>query len=165
MRRVLIVVGSYAPTMIADMHRARQLAWHLPALGWDVEIFCPDESYQPSSCLDGDSAAFFASGTLVHRIPQRLAWLFRVLSAGGIGTRAILPALPSGHNLLRQRRYDLVYISTAQFLQFLLGPVWRRQFGIPYVLDLHDPVYRPAVEPAGLKHRMSRMLSRQVEAS
>ncbi|MEA2989891.1 MAG: hypothetical protein QOG83_2602, partial [Alphaproteobacteria bacterium] len=165
MRRVLIVTGSYAPTMIADMHRARQLAWHLPELGWDVEIFCPDETYQPPSCLDRDSSAFFAPDTPVHGIPQRFARLFQVLNIGSIGVRAILPLLHAGQNLLRQRQYDLVYISTAQFLLFLLGPVWRRKFGIPYVLDLHDPVYRPDVEPAGLKHRMSRTLSRYVEAS
>ena len=28
--------------MIADMHRARQLAWELPQLGWEVEILSPD---------------------------------------------------------------------------------------------------------------------------
>src|SRR5438552_7659727 len=156
MRRILIVTGSYAPAMIADMHRARQLAWHLPQVGWDVEILCPDETYQPRSCLDDDSAAFFATDTPVHCVPQHLARLFRTLSIGSIGTRAVLPALRAGQRLLRKRRYDLVYISTAQFLLFLLGPTWHRQFGIPYVLDLHDPVYTDkAVPPAGLKHRMS----------
>ena len=40
-RRVLLVTSSYAPTMIADMQRARQLAWQLPEAGWQVEILCP----------------------------------------------------------------------------------------------------------------------------
>jgi glycosyltransferase involved in cell wall biosynthesis len=165
MRRVLIVTGSYAPTMIADMHRARQLAWCLPALGWNVEILCPNESFQPSSCLDDDSAAFFAADTPVHGVPEHLAWLFHALNIGSIGMRAILPVWRAGQRLLGKKRYDLVYISTAQFLLFLLGPAWYRQFGIPYVLDLHDPVYRQdATPPAGLKHRMSRSLSKLVEA-
>ncbi len=165
MRRVLIVAGSYAPTMIADMHRARHLAWHLPPLGWEVEILCPDETYQPPSCLDEDSAAFFPPDTPVHCVPQRLAPLFRALGIGGIGTRALLPALRAGRGLLRKRRYDLVYISTAQFLLFLLGPAWHRQFRIPFVLDLHDPVHTDeAALPAGLKHRISRVLSKYVEA-
>ena len=38
MRRVLIVTSSYAPTMIADMQRVRQLAWELPKLDWEVEV-------------------------------------------------------------------------------------------------------------------------------
>src|SRR6266545_8328460 len=163
-RRVLIVTGSYAPTMIADMHRARQLAWHLPELGWEVDLLCPDESYQPRSCLDPDSAAFFAADTAVHRVPQRMGWLFRALGVGGIGMRAVLPVWRAGQELLRQRQYDLVYISTAQVPLFLLGPAWRRQFGIPVVLDLHDPV-QARHAGGGLKRRLGRMLSKYVEAA
>ncbi|MEA2952063.1 MAG: hypothetical protein QOJ96_1583 [Alphaproteobacteria bacterium] len=164
MRRVLIVTGSYAPTMIADMHRARQLAWELPKLGWNVEIFCPGATYQPRSCMDEDSAAFFTD-TPVHSVPQRFAPLFAALGVGSIGMRAFLPALRAGRQLLAKESYDLIYISTAQFLLFLLGPAWRRQFGTPFVLDLHDPVYREgATPPRGLKQSMSRALSRYVEA-
>ena len=101
MRRVLIVTGSYAPTMIADMHRARQLAWVLPKLGWEVEIFCPDDTYQPRSCLDGDSAAFFAPNTPVHRVPKTLAWIFQPLGIGSIGMRAVVPAWRAGQRLHR----------------------------------------------------------------
>ncbi len=50
MPRVLIVTSTYAPAMIADMHRARHLAWELPKLGWQVEILAPDVSFQPASC-------------------------------------------------------------------------------------------------------------------
>src|SRR5260370_5944668 len=71
-RRVLIVTGSYAPAMIADMHRARHLAWHLPALGWEVDILCRGTTYQPPSWLDHDGAAFFAPVTPGDRAPQRM---------------------------------------------------------------------------------------------
>jgi hypothetical protein len=164
-RRVLIIVGSYAPTMIADMHRARHLAWELPKLGWDVEILSPDQGYQPASCIDVDSAAFFAPHTPVHAVPQRLAPVLRAAGIGSIGMRAILPALRAGRALLARRRYDLLYISTAQSVLFLLGPIWRRAFGIPFVLDLHDPVLADGGSArADLKHRLSRALSRHVEA-
>jgi hypothetical protein len=59
MRRVLIVTSSYAPTMIADMQRVRQLAWELPKLGWEVEILSPSTEYQQATCVDEDSAVFF----------------------------------------------------------------------------------------------------------
>ncbi len=87
-----------------------------------------------------------------------MEWLFRALGVGSIGIRAALPALSEGSKLIRQRRYDLVYFSTAQFMLFLLGPAWRRRFAVPYVLDLHDPLHAPD-SGAGLKQRMSRMLS------
>ena len=70
MRRVLIVTSSYAPTMIADMQRVRQLAWELPKLGWEVEVLSPSTEYQPATCVDEDSAGFFFAafaGTLRAR--------------------------------------------------------------------------------------------------
>jgi len=168
MRRVLIVTSSYAPTMIADMHRARQLAWELPKLGWDVEILSPDAGYQKQSHIDGDSAAFFTPDTAVHFVPEFLSGLFRAIGAGTIGWRAIVPMYRSGARLLRRRRFDLIYFSTAQFPLFLLGPAWRRRFGVPFVLDFHDPCYREA--PAhgrpgeGVKQAISRGLSKYTES-
>ena len=165
MRRVLIVTGSYAPTIIADMHRARQLAWQLPECGWEAEIFCPDVAYQPPSCNDADGAEFFAPAVPVHAAPPHVPGLFRALGVGNIGLRALAPMLRAGRDLLAARPFDLVYFSTAQWPLFLLGPAWRRRFGIPYVLDLHDPaVPRASTLPRGLKHRLGERVSGYIEA-
>jgi len=164
MRRVLIVTGSWVPAMIADMQRARQLAWCLTACGWDVEILCPDASFQPPSCVDDDSAEFFAPDIPAHQVRHQAPWIFRALGVGGIGWRAIWPMWRVGQKLLASRRFDLVYISTAQFLLFLLGPAWRRQFGIPYVLDLHDPPHHDTVLRPRLKHRVARWITKYIES-
>ena len=112
--RVLIVTGSYAPTMIADMHRARHLAWELPKLGWDVEILCPDQSYQPSHCIEADSARFFSPTSTVHSVTAYYPAFFSLVGLGGIGLRSFLPMMRAGRELLKSRRFDLVYFSTAQ---------------------------------------------------
>jgi hypothetical protein len=163
-RRVLLVTSSYAPTMIADMQRARQLAWQLPEAGWGVEILCPDIDYQPPSCNDADSAEFFSPATKVHAVPQRAGAFFRFFGIGNIGLRALVPLYFAGRELLAARRFDLVYFSTAQFPLFLLGVPWRRRFKIPYVLDLHDPIDSgAAATPGGWKRRLSRSFSRFIE--
>ena len=163
-RRVLLVTSSYAPTMIADMQRARQLAWHLPEAGWQVEILCPDIDYQPPSCNDADSAEFFSPATEVHAVPQRATAFFRFFGIGNIGLRALVPLYYAGRKLLATRRFDLIYFSTAQFPLFLLGPPWRRRFKIPYVLDLHDPIYSgAAITTGGWKRRLSRLFSQLIE--
>jgi glycosyltransferase involved in cell wall biosynthesis len=155
--------------MIADMHRARHLAWELPKFKWDVEILAPDSSYQLASCLDEDSDAFFPDNTTLTFVPAFASGIFSRLGFGSIGWRAIFPMWRAGRRLLTLRRFDVVYISTTQFPLFLLGPLWRREFGIPYVLDFHDPCYvekaryRAWLRP-GLKHKMSRWISRFVEA-
>jgi Glycosyltransferase Family 4 len=167
-RRVLIVVSSYQPAMIADMHRARQLAWELPKRGWDVEILAPDASYQHGSCLDQDSAPFFAPSVKQHFAPTFLSTVFRTLGFGSIGWRSILPMWHSGRRLLKRGDFDLVYFSTTQFPLFLLGPAWLRQFGVPYVLDFHDPCFnenaaRPAWMKLSSKHAISRWLTKHIE--
>jgi hypothetical protein len=168
MRRVLIVTSSYAPTMIADMQRVRQLAWELPKLGWEVEVLSPSVEYQPPTCVDEDSVGFFSPYSQAHCIPEMWPSLFRMAGIGNIGWRALLPLWSAGNRLLRQRHFDLVYISTAQFPLFLLGRIWQRSFGVPYVVDLHDPLYRegashPAWTRPRLKHRLSNWLAQHVE--
>lgn len=168
-RRVLIVASSYAPTMIADMHRARYLAWELPKFKWDIEILAPDASYQPAPCLDEDSDAFFPNNTTLTFVPAFASGIFSKLGFGSIGWRAIFPMWRAGRRLLTQQRFDVVYISTTQFPLFLLGPLWRREFGIPYVLDFHDPCYKEKARyrawlRPGLKHTVSRWISRFIEA-
>ena len=169
MRRVLIVTSSYVPTMMADMQRARQLAWELPKLGWDVEVLSPSTEYQPATCIDKDSAGFFSPHSKAHCVPEMWPGLFRIAGVGTIGWRALLPLWFAGKRLLRQRHFDLVYISTAHFPLYLLGSLWQRKFGVPYVLDLHDPLYKegsrhPKWAQPGLKHHVSNALAKHLEA-
>lgn len=168
-RRVLIVTSSYAPAIIADMHRARHLSWELPKIGWRVEILSPDGSYQLPSCMDEDGAPFFAPGTVTHYVPGFLPGLFRFLGIGSIGWRALLPMLLAGWGLLRAREFDLVYFSTTQFPLFLLGPAWKVWLGVPFILDIHDPLFTenaplPVWARSSLKHSLSRWLARHIES-
>jgi hypothetical protein len=168
MRRVLIVTNAFAPAMIADMQRARHLAWELPKLGWEVEILAPNAAFQPPSCLDRDSDAFFAPDTPVHFVKEALPRLFRSVGLRSVGWRAFLPVLRFGSRLLRTGRYDLVYLSTANTPLFLVGPAWRKRHRVPFVLDFHDPCYRegpshPMWSRPTLKHAVSHWLSRYIE--
>jgi len=169
-RTVLIVTSSYAPAMIADMHRARLLAWELPALGWDVEILAPDVSYQFANCVDPDGSAFFCPGTPVHYAPRLGGILRRLIRSSSIGWRALLPLDALAKRLFRWRKYDLVYFSTTQFNLFVLGARWRARYGIPYVLDIHDAIYQAAPAffggtPPGLKRSINLWLLKNIEAS
>ncbi|HEX4146998.1 MAG TPA: glycosyltransferase [Pirellulales bacterium] len=140
-KRVLIVVGSYCPTMTPDMHRARILCYELPAQGWDVEILTPDTSFQRCVTVDAQDAVFFDAKTPVHSATAWLPWAFRLAQMNGIGFRSLWPMFRLGHHLLKTKRFDLVYFSTTQFPLFILGPLWHAIDRVPYVLDFQDPWY------------------------
>jgi glycosyltransferase involved in cell wall biosynthesis len=154
--------------MIADMQRVRQLGWELPKLGWEVEVLSPSTEYQPATCVDNDSAELFSTQSRAHFVPEMWPGIFKIAGIGNIGWRALLPLWAAGKRLLQEMHFDLVYISTAQFPLFLLGRGWQRRFGVPYILDLHDPLYQeglrhPVWAPPRLKHRVTYRLAKHIE--
>jgi hypothetical protein len=72
-----------------------------------------------------------------------------------------------GVRVLRSKRFDLVYFSTTQFSLFCLGRLWRKKVGVPYVLDIQDPLVRDTVRytttAQGLKFRINERLIRWIE--
>ena len=138
-RRVLVVVSAWCPAMIADMQRARMLAWELPKLGWDVEILAPRASEIRQDVIEPDPAGFFAPDTRVHEVGSVARRAFEALGSRTHAWRTWLTIRRKGRELLRSRRFDLVYFTTTTFVYFSLGPRWYRETEVPYVLDFHDP--------------------------
>jgi hypothetical protein len=166
-RRVLLVTSSYAPTTIADMHRGRHLAWELPKLGWDVEVLFPNGAFQRPEYLEPGSISIFNPAVTAHAVAPQDFWFFRPFKIRSIGWRALRPLNSSGAELLRHGRFDLVYISTANFNLFCLGRHWKQRFRVPYVLDYHDPWVRDRIDYATTPHYFKRwvgaVLSRWME--
>src|ERR1700761_2530262 len=158
--RVLIVVSSYRPAMLADMQRARVLAWELPALGWDVEILTPAPREVRQDAIEPDADGFFAKDTRVHEVRAWLSALFWPFTSRSGSWRMALPMFWHGRRLLASGRFDLVYFSTTAFIFLAWGNRWRRRFGVPYVIDLQDPWLMPAdrYRGRGWKARLSGWL-------
>ncbi len=164
-RRVLIVVSSYRPAMLADMQRARALAWELPALGWDVEILTPAPSEIRQDAIEPDADEFFAEDISVHEVCAWLPSLFGLLTLGSGAWRMWLPMYRRGRTLLASGRFDLIYFSTTAFNFFSFGPLWHSKFGVPYVLDFQDPWVLAAhrYRDRGWKARLSAWLDPRLE--
>jgi hypothetical protein len=164
-RRVLLVVSSYRPAMLADMQRARALAWELPALGWDVEILAPAVDAVRQDAIEPYADGFFAPATLVHQVAVRCQRLFNLVDLGSGVWRLWLPMFWRGRALLASGRFDLVYFSTTAFNLFFWGPLWRRRFTIPYILDFQDPWVLPKPEyiRLGWKGRLAVLIDPAME--
>lgn len=169
-RQVLIVTSSYQPALIADMHRARHLAWELPKVNWITDILSPGEEFQRGEVVDRQSADLFAPETTLHFVSPRASGLFRALGFGSIGWRALVPMYFAGMRILRSKKVDVVYLSTTQFPLFLLGLAWHRRTGVPFILDVHDPIFKegkthPVWGRPSAKYAINRWLAKQIEAA
>lgn len=161
-RRILIVTSAFPPAMLADMHRARSLAQHLPESGWNVEVLVPGLGFQRSIWVESDAEKYRATKAGVHEVKPICDWAFKSIGVRSVGWRSFWPLYRHGVQLLRDRQFDLVYISTTQFILFCLGPLWRRKFSIPYVLDFHDPWYRDLQKHITTEHRTKLLVSNWV---
>ena len=140
MKRVLIVVSTWKPCMMADMQRARLIAGELPKFGWEAEILAPAASFQTDfSRLQGEGLAF--PEVPVHEVAQWQPDFFRRVGSRNIGIRAAVPVGRAGFELLRAKHFDAVYFSTTQHWITCNGARWSQRTGVPYIADLHDPVY------------------------
>ena len=160
------MVSTWKPAFLADMQRVRLLAPALVGAGWQLEILHPDVSYQPGYALEPGAEKFFPN------MPERAVgpWMegiFRAVGSGSIGIRAGVPLARQGLELLKTRKYDVVYFSTTQHLLTCAGPWWRRKTGVPNVADVHDPVFIPQrkyrTSPGGLKAKLARQIGKWIE--
>ncbi len=152
--------------MMADMQRARLIAGELPKFGWEAEILTPDASFQTDfSRLQGEGLEF--PEVPVHEVAQWQPGFFRRMGSRNIGIRAAVPVGRAGLELLQRKQFDAVYFSTTQHWMTCNGARWRRGTGVPYVADLHDPVYLEKkvyfVSRHRIKERIAKHLGKTIE--
>ena len=152
------------------MHRVRLLLPFFRRHGWQAEVLAvaPEDVRVP---LDPWLAGDLPEDVPVHRVRALSLRWSRVPGLGGIGFRAMRALRAEGDRLLATSRFDLVYFSTTVFELHILGPRWKRMFGVPFVIDYQDPwvndYYRdhPEVVPPGgrVKFAVADLMHRRME--
>lgn len=162
-RRVLMVSPHFPPDTSAGAHRVRLLAPHLPRYGWEPTVLTVDpRSFEGR--LDAGLAAMVPSAL---RVVRSRAWSLaqtRRLGVGDLGLRALTGLYRTACDLLRRERWDALFVTTFPVYPAILGPILKRRFGTPFVLDYQDPWVGAWGETVGggpggrpdLKSRLSR---------
>jgi hypothetical protein len=172
--RVLIISPHFPPTNAADMQRVRLILPYLAEAGASVEVLSV-EAAQVAAPQDAWLAAGLPLGIPIHRVTALgLEWS-RVPGLGTLSYRALRAIRRKGSELLGRNQssssFDLVYFSTTQFGIHVLGPEWKKKFGVPFLMDYQDPwvsdYYREhldVVPPGGrLKYGLASWMSRRLE--
>lgn len=168
MRRILVVSPNFPPNDTVDMHRVRMTVGHFANHGWRPTVLrvAPGDTGRP---LDPDLMATLPEGLEVVEVAAPRNRLAAAAGLNATGLRAWSALDRAGRRLLQGNRFDLVFISTTEFPVMALGRVWKRRFGVPFLLDFQDPwatfpaSASPYLRPA-LKHRLMRAIHRRLEA-
>jgi hypothetical protein len=167
MHRLLIVSPHFPPVNAPDMQRVRMSLPHFTEFGWEARVLAVDPDR-----VEGVREPLLLE-TLPCGVPVHHACAFDVRWTRQLGFSALaLRALPflhrAGARLIREHRPDLVFFSTTMFPVLVLGRLWKRRFGVPFVVDMQDPWVsdyyerRPRLERPR-KHRLAQRMHRALE--
>ena len=120
------------------MHRVRQSLPYFREHGWEAVTLAVDADYVEMQ-QDEALLATIPDDAEVHRVPALDYHWTRAFGLGNLALRSLHTFWRAGSRLLAERPFDLVYFSTTAFPVVVLGRLWKRRFGVPYVVDLQDP--------------------------
>ncbi|RYD69443.1 MAG: hypothetical protein EOP53_27140, partial [Sphingobacteriales bacterium] len=106
--------------------------------GWEPEVVAVDAKYTDIS-TDNLLTESIPSDVPIHYVkalPKK--WTSKV-GLGSIAIRSLPFYRKQVNKLLKEKKFDLVYFSTTQFPVCILGSYWKKQFGVPFVIDMQDP--------------------------
>ncbi len=165
-----MVSPHFPPDTSAGTHRVRLLAPHLAKFGWEPTIVAVDpRDYE--SRLDPGLADLVPPDL---RVVRSRAWpveTTRRLGVGDLGLRAMRGLYRTCAESLRRERFDVLFITIYPSYPALLGPLLKRRFGIPFVMDYQDPwvgswgltVGGGANGQPDFKSRLSRFVATRLE--
>jgi hypothetical protein len=169
-RRLLVISPHWPPINAPDLQRVRMSLLYYRQFGWEPVVLTVHPDDVAGTREPELEQTYPPDVRIVRCRALPLRWTRRI-GLRNVGLRAWWSLLGSGSRLLREERYDLVLFSTTQFITFTLGPLWRRWFGVPYVIDIQDPwrtnyYERPDAPPppGGRKYLLARCLAFCFEA-
>jgi glycosyltransferase involved in cell wall biosynthesis len=164
-----------------DHHRIRISLPYFEEFGWKATVLAVNTQFIEGAVLDPLLEKTIPGDVDIIRVGAISAALTRMVGLGNFALRALPNLWRTGNRLLsggdrgqrprlQSGKLELVYFSTTQFPATILGPIWKRKFGIPYVVDFQDPwlddyYQRTGTPPPGgkAKHGLSQRLARLLE--
>ena len=139
MRRCLIVSPHFPPSTVAGVHRARHLAKHLPAHGWEPSVIAVSPE-QHAEAKDPELRQLVPSQTrIIETGALPLRWTAPLGLRGEIGLRGFFHLRAAIAREIRTNRPEVILITGSPFYPMLLAQSIQRRWDIPVVLDLQDP--------------------------
>jgi len=120
------------------MQRVRMSLPWFRQFGWEAEVVAVDPQYADVA-KDTLLTEGIPADIKVHYVKALNKKITSKMGLGSIALRSLYYYRKKVNQLLRQTQFNLIYFSTTQFPVCILGPYWKKNFNIPYVIDMQDP--------------------------
>lgn len=137
-KKVLIISPYFAPSNAADMQRVRMSLPFYEDFDWEAEVVAVKEKYT-DAVFDYLLNQSIPKNIKIHHVdalPKN--WTIKI-GLGSIALRSLWHYRKYVDKLLKSKHFDLIFFSTTQFPVCILGPYWKKKFGIPFIIDIQDP--------------------------
>jgi glycosyl transferase family 4 len=128
----------FPPDGSAGTHRVRLLAPHLASYGWTPTVLTvAEQDYEGR--IDPELSQLVPSSVEVVRTRALPAGLTRAVGVGDLGLRALPGLRRAAWSLHRAQPFDALFITIYPTYPAVLGPMFKRRFNVPFLLDYQDP--------------------------
>jgi hypothetical protein len=138
LKRILIISPHFPPLNAADMQRVRMSLPYYAALGWEAEVVAVHQSYA-HMVKDDLLLESIPNNIKVHHVKALQKKFTSKLGLGSLALRAMWFYKKKVNELLKEKKFDLIFFSTTEFPICVLGAYWKKKFNIPYLIDMQDP--------------------------
>ena len=137
-RRLLMISPHFPPDSSAGTHRVRLLAPHLASFGWTPTVLTvAEQDYEGR--IDPELGALVPPSLEVVRTRAVPAHVTRRFGIGDLGLRALPGLRRAAWSLHRAHPFDALFITIYPTYPAVLGPMFKRRFDVPFILDYQDP--------------------------
>jgi hypothetical protein len=137
-RRLLMISPHFPPDSSAGTHRVRLLAPHLASFGWTPTVLTvAEQDYEGR--IDPELGALVPPSLEVVRTRAAPAYVTRRFGIGDLGLRALPGLRRAAWSLHRAHPFDALFITIYPTYPAVLGPMFKRRFDVPFILDYQDP--------------------------
>jgi hypothetical protein len=162
LKKILILYPHFPPSNLAGVHRARLFAQHLPSFGWQPTVLTVHENFYEEK-LDYNLEKLLPTNLRIVKTNAYPLGKRRVI--GDIGLRAFFQLNKEAKTLIKNEKFDFLFIPIPSFYCALLGRMLHSSTNIKYGIDYIDPWVHhfPGSEKVLSRHWFSTKLAKFLE--
>ncbi len=120
------------------MQRVRMSLPYFRENGWEPTVMTVDEQYA-NGFRDELLLETFPADIEIIKVGAYPEHITRKVGLGSLSLRSLPHFKKAGDELMKKKKFDLVFFSTSMHHVCALGRHWKKKFRVPFIVDMQDP--------------------------